>query len=180
MPEAIRQTVSGKVLAEHLGIATGTVRRLLKEGVFVPVRGKNNRKLVGYYDLIASIQAWGDYLRSKANARDTGEGEFRASRNRRQAAAAEREELELKLIKGDAIHAEAIHAVMTARITACKARVLAIPARCARQVMLEAHKRKPDMKKVTALLTAECELALSEIAVGFALTPNTDARSSRC
>lgn len=147
-------------MAKFIDVTPHRVRQLREAGILKLARDVDGSELRGRYVVLENNIAYIRYLRQQRGMQENAsQSEFESHRNRREAANAERAELELKLFKGQVHRWEDIEVILTQRITAAKQRILAIASRTARLVT----GCKSFEKNYNTLYT-ECESACNEIA----------------
>lgn len=128
MPEK----VTGKRLAEVLGITQGRITQLADEGVLVREEPGNGRKL---YDLCESVQAYIAFVRETARGKSSSDKDAEARKLQADAdyktAKARQEELKLAELEGRMHSAEDVEAATTELVYAVRSSVLAMPGRIA-------------------------------------------------
>ena len=142
MPERPATATTDQV-ARLLLLTPRRVQQLIDEGVLRRARDEDGSELRGRFHSIECVQSYIRYLRSKLASGDLTETKFLDSRARRMDAVAQREELALRVLKGQLHRSEDVEFVMTNRDSAIKAQILAIPSRVARLLL-----GKSDYKEV--------------------------------
>lgn len=124
-----KETVTQKVVADHLGISTRMVRKLLEMGVFV-------KEPDGKLDLDKCRMAYLNHLREQAAGRKSDHGSYDliSERARLAKAQADKTELEVEIMQETLLPAENVLQEWQACISACRAKLLAIPSKLAFQI----------------------------------------------
>jgi hypothetical protein len=118
-------------VARFLLLSPQRVRQLAAAGVLEKATDQSGEPLRGRFDLLATVNSYIRYLRSKLAGRAGTADEYTLARARRMSALASIEELRLKRIHGELHHGRDIEFVMTQMLTAANQRLLALPFRCA-------------------------------------------------
>jgi phage terminase Nu1 subunit (DNA packaging protein) len=136
------------------------IRQLTSEGVLDRAAGKDGKPLRGRYVLLALVNRYVSYQRKLIMGRRSlnGADEYTVARTRRMNATATLEELKLKRLSGQLHHAEDVEFLLTSMITAARARLLSLPARCCHLLQ-----GKTSLNEATQILTGEVEHALREL-----------------
>jgi len=120
-------------LAEVLGITDRRVRQLTKAGALKCARTKLNGM---HFRLADSVQRFVKYECDLVTEQcAVGNGEYERARTRRALAAAQLLELQVRAQEGTMYYAVDVEHAITTQVTACKQRLLAIPARVARRLV---------------------------------------------
>jgi hypothetical protein len=152
------QTIDITTVAKLLKLTPRHVQQLTAEGVLLRARDPDGKELRGRYEMVRCVHGYIDYLRARTPIEGSGEAEYAQLRTRRMAFESEMAELKLNLLKGTVHRAEDVEFCVTTQITACKARLLAIPSRVSRLLV-----GKKSFKEIYALIYREIELALREL-----------------
>lgn len=139
-------------LARLFNLTERRVQQLARDGV-IPKPEK------GRYDLIACVQAYIKYLQDRATGRgDIEPQDTYAERARLLKAQADKTELEVKAMTGEVLPAEQVELLWSGLVASFRARLLALPVRCAQLVMsLKAY------AEIEACLRAQVYEALNEL-----------------
>lgn len=168
-------TCKSLTLANLFGLTTVRIQQLAKQGIV----HKTDR---GLYNFTASVQGYIRYLQERSAGRkqedidaDTGTGrdakDLTAQRIRLTRAKADAAEIEAGILAGTVHEADAIRAIWADMIGNAKARLMALPVKCAGDIRdLVARNVPPevlseiDLVAVRETLTDSCREALSELA----------------
>jgi phage terminase Nu1 subunit (DNA packaging protein) len=124
------QHVSTVTVAKYLSVTPARVRQLVVEGVLKRAVDRSGKPLRGRFVLLAAVNGYIGYLRSRLASGSDG-NDYTVARAKRMAAQAEIESLRLRRVRGELHHARDVEFVMTSMLTALKSRLLALPSRCA-------------------------------------------------
>ena len=108
--------------------------------------------------MVECVHGYIDYLRARTPIEGSNADEYDKLRTRRMAFESEMAELKLNLLKGTLHRGEDVEFCVTTQITACRARLLAIPSRVARLLI-----GKRNFKEIYNLIYREIEMALREL-----------------
>lgn len=160
-------TVSPLVLAKLFGVTDRYIQKLAKEGVIPKAeRGK--------YDLARCVQAYVKYLQDRAFGKDPSVAGLTDARGRLVAAKAEREALELAVLKGQLVQIDDVIPAIEQEYTRCRQRLLSIPTKAAPQV---AHMTNPG--QVAEYLKQAISEALSELVSDTTLRTRGTGRAKK-
>jgi hypothetical protein len=99
-----------------------------------------------------------EHLRDTLASKDPNEARFRAARAAREEANAKLAEIELDAKRGFYHRADDVEFFWTQTVTACKARILAVPSR-----ICHALRGQTDLVKINGIITDELYAALEEL-----------------
>jgi phage terminase Nu1 subunit (DNA packaging protein) len=150
-------TLDVTTLAKILDITPRTVQQLTQDGILQRARDEDGAEIRGRYNLL-SVRDYCRYLRGLAKLDDASESVKIVLQNRKRAAEAEMSELKLREYKGTLHEASDVEFVMTNMLTFFKQRVLAIPARIARQLI-----GKTKFQEIYDALMTEIVMCLKEL-----------------
>jgi phage terminase Nu1 subunit (DNA packaging protein) len=151
-------TVDTSQLAKLFDTTPRTIQRLTNDGVLVRARDEEGKELRGRFEVFANVRAYVKYLREAARLDDASESKYIRLRNQKMAAESRAAELKLGLMERKLHRAEDVEHVITAMITTCRARLLAIPSRTARLLL-----GKKKVKEIYDVIYGEIVLALKEL-----------------
>ena len=115
-------------LARLFNLTERRIQQMARDGIIPkPEKGK--------YDLINCTRAYIKYLQDRANGRDIEPHDAYLERARLLKAQADKTELEVKSLNGEVIPTEEADLLWSGLITSFRAKILAMPARCALRVM---------------------------------------------
>jgi hypothetical protein len=154
----LQEIVGSNDLAELLVVSPRHVRRLTQTGVLPQAKDKEGKILRGRYVLGVVIPRAFEYTRESLVSDDSDQKRYRAARAAKEEATAELAQFELEVKRGFYHHAADVEFAVTTFDTACKARLLAIPARVARLLV-----GMTDFKAINDLIYGEIVLALREL-----------------
>jgi phage terminase Nu1 subunit (DNA packaging protein) len=121
-------TIPVATLARLFNLTERRIQQLAKDGVIPkPEKGK--------YDLIASTQGYIKYLQDRAAGKDIEPRDTYIERARLLKAQADKTEIEVKALNGDLIAAEQVELMWAGLVSSFRARMMALPVRCAHRVM---------------------------------------------
>ena len=133
------------------------VQRLANEGILRLATDTAGKSIRGRYILGDAVAGYVKHLRE--SVADNPEAKlYQSARTRRMDALAQKEELDLKLRKGQLHHADDVAFVMTNMMTFFRQRVLAIPSRTARLLV-----GKTNFREVHDLIKGEIYGCLNEL-----------------
>ena len=153
----LRDVITLADLPTLLVMSERQVQRLVKQGVIPQARNKAGQFLRARFVMGEVIPRYIEHLRNSL-VDDPQEMALREAKLRKAEADAERSELELKLFKNQLHTTDTIMFILTNRITASKARLLAIASRIARLLV-----GQTDQKKIYNLVYGEVEMALRDV-----------------
>lgn len=153
-----QQTLDISTTAKLLKLQPRQVQQLTADGVLQRARDEDGSEIKGRYVMVQCVHGYIDYLRARVPLEGSSEDEWQQLRTRRMAFESEMAELKLNLLKGKLHRAEDVEFCVTTMITACRARLLAIPSRIARLLI-----GKKKFKEIFDLIYREIELALREL-----------------
>lgn len=156
---ADRTTLDTTQLARLIDVGERHVRKLTMDGVLFKARDEFGEELRGRYEMVPNNHAYIHYLRKQARWDDTSDMRRLSLTNRKLASDAEIGELRLLQLKGTLHRADDVEFLWTSKLTRIKARIQAIPSRCARGLV-----GKTDYREIHEILTEEVELTLRECA----------------
>lgn len=163
----IPPTVTGPQIAKLVGLTDVRVMQLARQGVMV-------RTGRGLYDLSASVRGYVAYLQKRSegmkNEDGTDGGDLKKERTRLTKAKADSAEIEAGLLSGTVHDAADIRAVWSAMVGNARAKILALPVKCAGDLRDLVAKDAPpevveklDLVSVREVLTDSVREALDEI-----------------
>lgn len=146
-------TVSLATLAKLFNLTERRIQQLARDGI-IPKPEKSGR-----YDLIGCVQGYVKYLQDRASGRTEIEPQDTyIERARLLKAQADKTELEVKAMNGELIAADEIESLWSGLVASFRARLLALPVRCAHKVMsLKTY------QEIESVLRAHVFEALSEL-----------------
>jgi phage terminase Nu1 subunit (DNA packaging protein) len=156
--------VTAKELAKFFACTYQMVQNLTRAGVIQKAKNPNGSEMLGRYDLLACNIAYIKHLRARAGVKGTpadAEAEMRwqAARTSRMETQAARDRLRLEREEGRLVDPEDVRPVWVEYIGACKAKLLALPIRCANEIFVKQH----DQAEVYQILTQRVREALLEL-----------------
>ena len=160
----LTEIVSVQELASMLLISERQIQRLTAQGTLALTKDGKGRSVRGRYALGDAVARYVKHLR-ESMAHNPEQKLYESARTRRMDAIAEREELALKLQKGQLHHASDIEFVMTKMLSSFRQRVLAIPSRISRTLI-----GKTSFREIHDPLNEEIYACLRELS-GY--DPNT-------
>ena len=126
------EMVSGKRLAEVLGLTQGRISQLAADGVLDCERPGNGKRL---YDLDQSVQSYISYLKESLSGRSPADSEAESRKAVAdadyKAAKARQEEIKLAELEGRMHSAEDVEAATNQLVYAVRSQLLALPGRVA-------------------------------------------------
>lgn len=138
------ETVTQKVVAEWLGMSPRNVRKYIEKGIFV-------KEADGKLDLKKCVIAYTKHLREEAAGRKSEKGDYDlvSERARLAKAQADKTELEVEVMRENLLPAEDVLQEWQACVTACRAKLLAIPTKSAFQIvnLQETHEIERFLKR---------------------------------
>ena len=153
------QTVDLSTLARSLDLTPRRVQQLTTEGVLVRARDEEGKELRGRYELVRNNHAYIHYLQARLPIGESaGAADRAAMKAQREAYETEMALIKLNLLRGKVYPAAVVELAITTMVTACKQRLLAIPARVARLLI-----GCKTFKEAFDLIYHEIELALREL-----------------
>lgn len=145
-------TIPVATLAKLFHLTERRIQQLARDGV-IPKPEK------GRYDLAGCVQAYVKYLQERANGRgDIEPQDAYLERARLLKAQADKTELEVKAMNGELIAAERAEFLWSGLVSAFRARLLALPVRCAQIVT-----SLTNYTEIEACLRAQVYEALNEL-----------------
>lgn len=146
-------TVSLATLAKLFNLTERRIQQLARDGI-IPKPEKGGR-----YDLIGCVQGYVKYLQDRASGRTEIEPQDTyVERARLLKAQADKTELEVKAMNGELIAADEVESLWSGLVASFRARLLALPVRCAHKVMsLKSY------QEIESVLRAHVFEALSEL-----------------
>jgi phage terminase Nu1 subunit (DNA packaging protein) len=146
-------TVSLATLAKLFNLTERRIQQLARDGI-IPKPEKSGR-----YDLIGCVQGYVKYLQDRASGRTEIEPQDTyIERARLLKAQADKTELEVKAMNGELIAADEVESLWSGLVASFRARLLALPVRCAHKVMsLKTY------QEIESVLRAHVFEALSEL-----------------
>lgn len=148
--------VTANELSEILGLTSGRISQLKKDGIITP----HGRPLM--YELPDAVQAYIEFV--KESARGRGAGDAEAEKKKLQAdadykrAKADQEALKLAELEGRMHSAEDVESAVTALVYSVRSMLLAVPGR----VAVDAARCKT-AQEISALLQAEMSQVLDSL-----------------
>jgi hypothetical protein len=155
-----------------------SVQRLVKSGVIRLAKDRQRRQLKGRFVLGECIPKICEHLRDLATADDPHATAYAEARAARMAAMAEREQLDLRLRRGELHRSDDIQFVIGGMIVAARDRLRAIPSR-----LMHSLRGETDPLKINKAIGDEIDAALLELSerkVRAMLSPKALARHLRC
>nr|BDD46852.1 hypothetical protein 17 [bacterium] len=149
-------------IAKLFNLTERRVQQLAKEGV-IPKANK------GKYELVPCVQGYIHYLQERALGKDAAPQDTYTERARLLKAQADKTELEVGTLKGNLIPIEQAETTWQGFVTACRARLLSIPAKSAHQIIT-----LKEVKEIERFLKRNITEALAELA---AYEPDTPSNS---
>lgn len=156
MPRA--STIDTTQLGKLLDLTPRHIQRLTVDGVLIRARDDDGKELRGRFEVFANVRAYVKYLREAARLDDISESKYIRLRNQKMAAESRAAELKVGLMERKLHRAEDVEHVITNMITACRARLLAIPSRISRRLVGKKH-----FKEIYNIIYDEIVLALKEL-----------------
>jgi phage terminase Nu1 subunit (DNA packaging protein) len=150
---------SARQLSEILGISQRQIERLTASRVLEVTRGKLRHR----YQLATAVKSYLAYQKQYVTeqAKGADDAGYMRARARRMAALAQQAEFELEIQKGKMYYAVDVEHALTTMITACKARLLAMPSRVMHQLV-----GRTDPRETNKIVGDEIYSALTELSEG--------------
>lgn len=151
-------TIDTTQLSKLFDITPRHIQRLTVDGVLIRARDDDGKELRGRFEVFANVRAYVKYLREAAKLDDASESKYVRLRNEKMGAESRVAVLKLGLMEKSLHHSRDVEFVITNMITACRARLLAIPSRISHQLV-----GKKSFKDIYKVIYDEIVLALKEL-----------------
>ena len=144
-------------IAKLFNLTERRVQQLASEGVIPkPERGK--------YDLVASVRGYIAYLQDRAFGKEVVHVDAHQERARLLKAQADKTELEFKTMQSQVIAADQVELLWSGLVSAFRARMLALPTRCAHSVLTLKNLPGKTYQEIEMCLRSHVYEALHELA----------------
>ena len=153
-----RATINTTQLARLLLMTPRHVNRMVADGVLTRATDDDGTELRGRFEMVANVQAYIRHLQARNQHDEPGESVYSRLRNDRMRDEGEMTRLRLAEIKGKLHRADDVEFAVTAMVSACRARLLAIPSRIATRLI-----GKRSFKEIYSIIYNEIVSALKEL-----------------
>jgi phage terminase Nu1 subunit (DNA packaging protein) len=151
------EIVTVQDLASMFSISERQVQRLTVQGVLKLARNSKRQTIKARYRLGEAVSAYVRHMQER-NGTDPCEALYTTARARRMEALAQKEELNLRLFKGDLHRADDIMFVLTNMLSYMRSQVMALPSKVTRLVLAQT-----DFATVYRVLEEHVRLCLNEL-----------------
>src|SRR5215831_6510846 len=147
-----RATINTTQLARLILLTPRHVNRLTADGVLARATDDDGNELRGRFEMVPNVQAYIRHILARNQLDSPGETQYARLRNERMADEGALTRLRLHELQGKLHRSDDVEFAVTAMITACRSRLLAIPSRISRRLV-----GKKNFKEIFEIIYGEIE-----------------------